>query len=190
MFVSSVDVEERLGYGNKAKGNKQKQKHSSYNEEKRQPSAEVWMDPGSFYADADDPNVITPNHGPNTSDAPSYETAEHTWSIYPKVTAPEQLSEVGRVVGWWALGINPTTYTPENLLSLARLVSSYPFSSADPTIIVKLIPRPVEKQNGMISFGRHAHEVEAELGEGQDEVDVCEYKWADILAGDWKLVHV
>jgi hypothetical protein len=41
----------------------------------------------------------------------------------------------------------------------------------------------------MLSFGRYPLEVEPELEEGQDEMDVCEeYKWADILAGDWKLV--
>lgn len=79
------------------------------------------------------------------------------------------------------LGINPNTYTPENLLTLARLVS-HPSSPTDVAIKVRLIPRPKEKQSGM---GRQAREVEPEVEEGQDDT---EYKWSDILAREWKLV--
>jgi hypothetical protein len=106
MFISSIDVEERRGYENRTKESKQKQKHAAYNEEEGQPSTEAWMDPESFYADADDANMMAPNHGSNVGDALSYEAAACAWSTYPKITAPEQLSEVGRVVGWW-VSISP-----------------------------------------------------------------------------------
>jgi len=167
MLVSSVDVEE--GLNNNGKWNKQKQKQKQnaqdgvYYEEEG--GTDMWMDPESLYADADS------NHEPKMQappDAPSYEAAERAWSTYLKITAPEELNEEGRIVGWWALGINPITYTPENLLTLARLVSS-----STEVCTVTLVRRPGENKSGMLSF----------------EDEVCEeYTWADVLAGGWKLV--
>lgn len=85
MFISSASVKEKPKYGSKHKESMHKYKYAAYNEE---PSANIWVDSESFYADA-------------ASDAPSYEAVERAWSTYPRIMVPEQLSEVGRIVGWW-----------------------------------------------------------------------------------------
>jgi hypothetical protein len=116
MFVSSVDVEQ----GNK-NGNKRKQKQEvnyAYGEEGEHMGGDAWMDPESFYADAD--VDMTPcNYDtkiPAPTDTPSYETAERAWSTYVKITTPEELSEEGRVVGWWVSIISPHYLTAALIL--------------------------------------------------------------------------
>jgi hypothetical protein len=75
------------------------------------------------------------------------------------------------------------TCTPENLLTLARVVS--PTASAVPnSFTVKLIPRPEKSQTGTLSFGHSA--LKDAKGENEDVYE--EYTWGDVLAGDWKLV--
>jgi hypothetical protein len=74
-----------------------------------------------------------------------------------------------------ALAINPTTYTPEHLLTLARLVS---MSQPDDTVVVQPIPRP---GTNTISFGGVVDGVEMEQGAGEET-----FSWKDIVNGEWR----
>jgi len=86
--------------------------------------------------------------------------------------------EIGCTVGWWALAINPATYTPENLLTLARVVF---ISQTDDKVAVQPIPRP---GTSMISFGGVLDDEEP--GDGENEET---FAWRDIINAEWRLVR-
>ena len=70
------------------------------------------------------------------------------------------------------------TYTPENLLTLARLVS---VSQPDDTVVVQPIPRP---GTNTISFGGVIDDVEMEQGISEEI-----FSWKDIIDGEWRYVQ-
>jgi hypothetical protein len=75
------------------------------------------------------------------------------------------------------LAINPQTSTPEFLLSVARIVHLL-----DPVIGQQLIVRP---------FTRPAAGFEgAALALGLRQEEDQEYKWSDVIASKWKIVHL
>jgi len=181
MFVSSVDVEEGMAVSRKKKKNTSRE-WEEYQEQdgKVLEAEEGWLDPESFYADSQ-PVPRNNEFQSNGIDRElSYATTERAWSSYRKVDRWEMLS-AGCVVGWWALGINPTTYSPENLLTLARLIS---ISQPDDKVVVQPIPRP---GTSTISFGKLLEDTG--VAEGEEEAEEESFAWKDIVNGEWRLVQ-
>ncbi|KIM83320.1 hypothetical protein PILCRDRAFT_819569 [Piloderma croceum F 1598] len=188
MFVTSIDVEAGMKDAKRKKKNSKSvwEEYQGQNGNGPEEEAEEgWLDPDTFYADSQpaptNPQINTSH--PNklsvegTDSDPSYSEVERAWSSYRKIERWEELG-VGCVVGWWALAINPTTYTPEHLLTLARLVS---MSQPDDTVVVQPIPRP---GTNTISFGGVIDDVEMEQGAGEET-----FSWKDIVNGEWKYVQ-
>jgi len=109
--------------------------------------------------------------------------AEKSWASYPKIVDKTVLRP-GCVVGWWGLGINPQTFTPESLLNIARLVA---YTESSNEITLAHVPRP---GSGVVSFGRSAEYPEGEDAELEEVEEIVEvYTWSDVTdSGDWRLV--
>ncbi|KAF9817633.1 hypothetical protein IEO21_03289 [Rhodonia placenta] len=124
MFVTSVDVE---------KGLYRKKERKKRNQEQRRPAEvpDVGMNAeGNFELPYDDPEELVEPNGLEEHSARSGErpmpvrgSIEKTWASLAKITAAFQ-SQVGAIVGWKELGINPRTYTPEVLLNIGRVVKN------------------------------------------------------------------
>jgi len=156
IFVTSVDVEEGLLSKKKWK----KWQDTCANDEGIDES-KIWLDYG---AETPKDTVTVPGQ--------DFERAEKEWESFQEITELYQL-KLGAVVGWKALAINPSTFTPEMLLNLAIVNSCN-----DKEVIVRPLHRPGAAQ---ISFG----------GILEHEEDVAEesYEWPDIISAQWRVVN-
>ena len=73
------------------------------------------------------------------------------------------------------------TYSPENLLMLARLIA---ISQKEDEVIVQPISRP---GTSSISFGGVLDSLAVEEEE-EEEVEHETFTWQDIIDGEWRLV--
>ncbi|KAG5653274.1 hypothetical protein H0H81_001338 [Sphagnurus paluster] len=173
MFVTSVDVEEGL-WDTSGRKKQKKQK----NKEQEQ---EHWA-----YEDANyhDTNMEEDNTQLDYSEAPiapkgalDWEHAEKKWDSFVEVTEMQQLT-IGRLVGWKGLALNPFTFTPEVLISVATVIR-LPEPNTECPFVVKQLSRP----GGNPSFS-------SRLTGGLDETDMEEeeYTWSDILETKWRIV--
>jgi len=80
--------------------------------------------------------------------------------------------EVDSIVAHKALAINPRTFTPEILTTVARITC---ISSTH--VNVHPLQRPAQ-----VSFGGLTEEMEADV---EDET----HSWADLLASDWRVMR-
>ncbi|KAG1875418.1 hypothetical protein DFJ58DRAFT_756165 [Suillus subalutaceus] len=156
IFVTSVDVEE----GKRPK-KKQRSKENivtaSYDDESC--TANFSLDYGS---------AEVPMMNP---DEALHLRAEQQWDLLPKLTGASQV-KVDNIVAYKALDINPTTWTPEMLIKVARVIS---LSSTH--ITTSPLQRTVQ-----VSFSGLIDATEA------DEEDET-YTWADVLSQDWRIVR-
>ncbi|KAJ2921446.1 hypothetical protein H1R20_g15649, partial [Candolleomyces eurysporus] len=112
--------------------------------------------------------------------AVDWEKAEIGWNNYPILEERGQ-AVVGGVVGWKGLSLNPSTLTPEIMLSLARVLSI-----SDDTVKVRHLVRSVDGENEVAAafgIGR---------GDGEEEGEEEDVNWEAIWAlGDedkWRVV--
>ncbi|KIJ61031.1 hypothetical protein HYDPIDRAFT_31729 [Hydnomerulius pinastri MD-312] len=104
--------------------------------------------------------------------------ANKNWSNLTKITREEQVTP-GRMIGYKALGINPTTFTPEYLLTLVKVVS-FDVGSA----WKKLVVRPLQPRAEVSFSGPFGGYEEGGDGELEDE-----HSWDDVVSGDWRVIE-
>lgn len=85
------------------------------------------------------------------------------------------------------LAINPSTFTPEMLINVARIVSVN-FDEEHDQVVVRPMLRPGAD---MISFGMVDEVADEENEGGTDENgdDTIEYRWTDVVSAEWKHVE-
>lgn len=154
IFVTSIDVEEGVR-PKKKRRSKETPVAVSYNDESC--TASFSLDYGPAEA--------------TVADEALHLRAEQQWDLLQKITDMSKV-QVGNVIAYKALAINPTTFTPEILTTVARITC---ISSAD--VVVRLLQHPVQ-----VSFGGLTEETEAGV---EDET----HAWADVLTSDWRVVR-
>ncbi|KAG6865384.1 hypothetical protein C0991_003087 [Blastosporella zonata] len=161
MFVTSVDVEE--GMTNQRKKKKQKQ-------------AEVVQEDWDMYEDQDTTQVQLDysEAAVDNAEGLNWERAEKGWDKFTEVKDISQLA-IGTMVGWKALALNPLTFSPEVLLSVASVVRM------DPNIVIKQFSR-LGGSNPSLSHRL----VEPE----EEEIEEEECSRNDILANQWRIVEI
>ncbi|KAL5527579.1 hypothetical protein ACEPAG_6380 [Sanghuangporus baumii] len=163
MFVTSVEVESE----NWDKKKKVKQR-DAYGDELATDEA---------MSDNDDTIL---NYGEQELD---WETVDRDWEKMHIVADPSSLTS-GCTVGWKALAINPTTFTPETLVHVARVKEVKHDSSL---IVVEPIQRPGSDN---IAFGSFTH-TESEIVEPDSiAVEDMTYSFEDALTTQWRVVKV
>lgn len=120
---------------------------------------------------------VTNSDPTQTSDF-TWDLAEKHWDTFEEVTRPEQL-QVGCSVSWKELAINPQTFTPEFLLSVARIVH-LPDPVTGQHLVVRPFTRPAVSEGHALALGF--------IQEGRS--DDQEYNWSDVIASKWKIVHL
>lgn len=98
------------------------------------------------------------------------------WTTLRTITRDAQLN-AGDIVAYKCLGINPMTFTPENLLTLAQVIS------LDPLMGGKIVVRPLRPRTEASFSGRLDENVQGE--EIQDE----EFELEDVVERDWRFVQ-
>ncbi|KAL5487853.1 hypothetical protein ACEPAI_5961 [Sanghuangporus weigelae] len=112
-----------------------------------------------------------------------WESVDRDWEKMHIVADPSSLAS-GVTVGWKALAINPTTFTPETLVHVARVKEIKHDSSL---IVVEPIQRPGSDN---IAFGSFTH-AEGEIVESDSmAVEDMTYSFEDALTTQWRLVKV
>ncbi|KAH7888182.1 hypothetical protein F5I97DRAFT_1805330 [Phlebopus sp. FC_14] len=163
LFVTSIDVEAGL------RRSKKKQKNDR--------NGDVLLD----YGDEADPG----SKQDEDSTAKTYASeldpealelfANQNWSDLPRIT--EEQAIPNRIVAYKVLGINPTTFTPEYLLTLAEVVAL----KVDLTD-KKLVVRPLRPPSQISFSGPWGGD-----DQGGDE-EAEEHAWEDVLR-DWRIVE-
>lgn len=131
---------------------------------------------GNFELPYDDPEELVESNGLEEHSARSGErpmpvrgSIEKTWASLAKITAAFQ-SQVGAIVGWKELGINPRTYTPEVLLNIGRVVKN------DEQLVLE--PVFEEKETEVCFAGA--------IVTREDTFEQA-YDWKDVLQGEWRI---
>jgi len=176
MFVTSVDVEDGMWA---AAPHKKKQK-------KKEQVQENWE--GQSYEDTFVPDVqLEEDTQLEYSEmavvkpgAPDWNRAQQEWENFAEVTDVGQLT-VGTVVGWKGLALNPLTFSPEVLLSIASVIC-LPDPNKERQFVVKQFPRPGGSNPSLSSRLTGIAE-----GEEEDEMEE-EHAWNDILDSKWRLI--
>ncbi|KAF8164794.1 hypothetical protein B0H34DRAFT_793259 [Crassisporium funariophilum] len=198
MFVTSVDVEAGIWNeqkpSKKRKGKKNQSQVDDYDGEWYDDSTQ--MDEMSFtttqrgqFDDADAP-VNLPYSDADAeaslkSEAFDWSRAEKHWKDCVVLNNVGQLA-VGNLVGWQGLAINPRTFSPEVLLTVARVVALPPGPiDGSPAIIVRHLKRHGASQ-AAFAFGLSA----GEEGDDNDDEEVEEViKWPEALTNQWRLIN-
>ncbi|KAG0698015.1 hypothetical protein DFH29DRAFT_943544 [Suillus ampliporus] len=156
IFVTSVDLEEGI-WPKKKRRSKEEPVTASYHDDSC--TADLNLDYG--------PAEVS---GVNLDEA-LHLRAEQQWDSLPKITNVSQV-KVDNIVAYIALAINPMTFTPEFLTTVARVTC---ISSTHMTA------RPLQRP-AQVSFGGLTEETEADT---EDET----HAWADVLGSDWRVVR-
>ena len=83
-----------------------------------------------------------------------------------------------------ALAINPRTFSPEVLLSVARVVQP-PDITTGKGVLIRQIQRPTDSENAF-AFG-----FAGTSGDGEREEEGEEHvEWRDVLAAEWRLLDL
>ncbi|KAG6884803.1 hypothetical protein C0993_008167 [Termitomyces sp. T159_Od127] len=170
MFVTSVDVEEGMWSSSQRK--KRRKQKQSQREEQAQEDYDYQGMP------MQEENVQLDYSGEAAGDTPDWDRAEKGWDEFVAITDIGQLA-VGTLVGWKALALNPLTFSPEVMLSLASVVRL-----SDAEIVIKQFSRP-----GASSASFSHRFAVPEQGE-EEIVEEEEYTWNDILTLQWKIVKL
>ncbi|KAL5508059.1 hypothetical protein ACEPAH_5677 [Sanghuangporus vaninii] len=163
MFVTSVEVESK----NWDKKTKIKQR-GTYGKELATDEAM----PGN------DETIL--NYGEPELD---WKTVDQDWEKMHIVADPSSLTS-GVTVGWKALAINPTTFTPETLVHVARVKEIKHDSSL---IVVEPIQRPGSDN---IAFGSFTRTEGENVEPDSKSVEDISYTFEDALTAEWRLVKV
>ncbi|KAG1753321.1 hypothetical protein EDB19DRAFT_1668585 [Suillus lakei] len=156
IFVTSVDVEEGI-QPKKKRRSKEEPITASYNDESC--TANFSLDYGSAEVPMANP------------DEALHLRAEQQWDSLPKITNASQV-KLDNIVAYKALAINPMTWTPEMLMTVARVIS---ISSTNVT--TSPLRRPAQ-----VSFGGLTEMTEVDQ---EDET----HAWSDVLCQDWRIVR-
>ncbi|KAG1729088.1 uncharacterized protein EDB91DRAFT_1160174 [Suillus paluster] len=155
ILVTSVDVEEGMR-PKKKRRSKEEPVAAPYDDESCTPNFS--LDYGSAEV-----SVVNP-------DEALHLRAEQQWDLLSKITNVSQ-AKVNSIVAYKALAIDPITFTPEMLTTVARVTC---ISSTHITACP--LQRPAQ-----VSF--------AGLTEETDAVEDETHAWADVLASDWRVVR-
>ncbi|CCM05892.1 uncharacterized protein FIBRA_08130 [Fibroporia radiculosa] len=174
MFVTSVDVEEGLH----PKRNKRKKRARLQDpEEVADDDYQLPYDDMEYGQIAPEPTERLRARSVPTHESSALDRAavNAKWVSLVKLSVPSQLKP-DIVVAWKELGINPTTFTPEMLLHLGRVVSC----------AEQLVVKPIlEHSPAEISFGGLIVAEDEEV----DHVEMEQaYLWSDVTQGDWRIV--
>ena len=89
------------------------------------------------------------------------------------------------------LAINPQTFTPEMLLSLAHVTAMDKAKGADDVDVIQICVHPIKRMGAnqaAVAFGVAAL---GDSGAGdEDERSDIYYSWTDALSAQWKLVRL
>ncbi|KAH7930316.1 hypothetical protein BV22DRAFT_1028542 [Leucogyrophana mollusca] len=167
LFVTSVDVEEGM------KHSKKKRKTHQQEDGPERPYGAGYADDTVLdYGHAQEPELAQTYDAHKASEEEFQITAiEKKWNSYAKVTDKSQLRS-GSVVGWKGLAINPSTFTPEMLTTVARVIAC-----DDGNVTTRALRRPVQ-----ISFSG----VVEEDADPEDE----ECSWGDVIASEWRVIEL
>ncbi|KAG2056197.1 hypothetical protein BDR06DRAFT_995648 [Suillus hirtellus] len=155
IFVTSVDVEEGKR-PKKKRRSKEELATASYDNESC--TADFSLDYGSAEVPMANPDEV------------SYLRADQQWDLLPKITSALQVA-VDNIVAYKALAINPMTWTPEMLITVARVI----FVSSTHLTTTRL-QRPVQVSfGGLIDVTEPAEEDET-------------HTWVDVLSQDWRVM--
>jgi hypothetical protein len=159
VFVTSVDVEADLQRNRKGKVKKSN----------TQESRDGWEE--AAYAEQEGVKVLDygaaeePENTTNGNANVDWKAAEAGFDAFPKLLVKAQLV-AGRIVGWRALGLDPRTFTPENMVHLARVIGC---DWAKDEVLVRVLARPEEEGE-----------------EGEEE----RVEWGRCEREDWRVVDV
>lgn len=156
IFITSVDVEEGTRPKKKRRA-KEEPVPTSYDDGSR--TANITLDYGSAEVPMANPAEAL------------HLRAEQQWDLLPKISNVSQV-KADNIVAYKALAINPVTWTPEMLMTVARVIC---ISSTH--IITSPLQRPAQ-----VSFGGLTEVTEV------DEEDET-HTWADVLSQDWRVVR-
>ncbi|KAG6915042.1 hypothetical protein DXG01_013772 [Tephrocybe rancida] len=175
MFVTSVDVEEGV-HTQRQKKKKQKQKEAATQEEwgtyKYEESAQVEEDVLLNY----------PEEGTSKTGGLDWDRAEKSWEKFAEVTDLAQLV-VEDIVGWKELALNPLTFSPEVLLTVASVVRMS--GPNDPSLVaVRTFPRPGGSNPSL------SHRLIEPTEDEMVDLDEKEYNWSDIASLQWRIVKL
>jgi len=117
-----------------------------------------------------------------------WDQAEKVWNECAVLVKLEQL-EVGCLVGWKGLAMNPQTSSPEILLTVARVVNirqGSPFTNANGTqnIIIRYLQRPGAGR-AALAFGLSGVNGFNDEEQAEDEETI---EWTHFLAKQWRLI--
>ncbi|KAG1785925.1 uncharacterized protein HD556DRAFT_1418851 [Suillus plorans] len=155
IFVTSVDVEEGKRPKKKWRS-KEELARASYDNESC--TADFSLDYGSAEVSMANPDEVF------------YLRADQQWDLLPKITSALQVT-VDNIVAYKALAINPMTWTPEMLMTVARVIS---VSSTHLT--TSRLQRPVQVSfSGLMDVTEPAEEDET-------------HTWVDVLSQDWRVM--
>ncbi|KAG2130455.1 uncharacterized protein EDB93DRAFT_1180108 [Suillus bovinus] len=151
IFVTSVDVEEGK-WSKKKRRSKEEPTTASYDNESY--TADFSLDYGSAEVPANPDEVL-------------YLRADQQWDLLPKITSTSQVT-LNNIIAYKALAISTMTWTPEMLITVARVIS---ISSTHVT--TSRLQRPVQVSfSGLIDVTETA----------EDET----HTWVDVLSQDWR----
>ncbi|KAH8118299.1 hypothetical protein DFH11DRAFT_1566691 [Phellopilus nigrolimitatus] len=180
MFVTSVEVEN--GKWDKKKKKKQR---DLYGYDDGESLTEGGNGIDKTVLDYGEPNDTVQIAKLNEREEPAsvdWTTIEQKWDALNPVTN-SSLLEVGVLVGWKALAINPMTFTPETLVHLGRIKEVLHASSS---VVIVPLRRPGA---GEIAFG--AFGSEEDIGNDEEErinEEEEAHTFDDVLTIPWKLV--
>ncbi|KJA18214.1 hypothetical protein HYPSUDRAFT_45548 [Hypholoma sublateritium FD-334 SS-4] len=200
MIVTSVDVEAGMwddtSYAEPAKKKKRGKKKAPQDEEYYADVGEGYYADGGAWggavpADADEPaGPVVLDYGETDAAGEGgehfdWDRAERLWDSKSTVlSGPEQIV-AGALVGWKALAINPRTFSPEVLLSVAHVVQP-PDSTAGKGVLIRQIQRPTDTEHAF-AFGFAGSSGEG--GQGEEEEDYA-VEWQEVLTSEWRLLDL
>ncbi|KXN80901.1 hypothetical protein AN958_06848 [Leucoagaricus sp. SymC.cos] len=194
MFVTSVDVEADL-WNSKGKKKKQQAANNSYDYDYSLDNSyhgngyQTGEDVTLSYGTEEDQHSQVAQDGAQADAQKNGVTSSFDWNKAeqlfdnaPKISSMDVI-KTAKIVGWKSLDLNPQTFTPEILLIAAELLNY-----SDDTLSAKIqrLSRPVDPDSALSGFL-----APVDPGDGAGEVvgEVEEYKLADILSSDWRVLR-
>jgi len=173
MFVTSVDVEESMWCQTKTSN-----KHKSWNALQEWPMQKSRPEGSAAYVEVVSRSVPSVfNEGSVETLDLDWDLVEKQWEMFEEINHFEQL-KVGGCVGWKGLAIDTHTFTPEVLLTVAR-VTRLPDLVTGQQLAVRPFRRPAGSERASSSFGLRPRENEDE-----------EHEWNSVISLKWRIINV
>ncbi|KAG6836916.1 hypothetical protein H0H93_001282 [Arthromyces matolae] len=172
MFVTSVDLEEGL-WNKKRKKQKQKECEEGDWGYRAYEDTSLEQDVQLHYSDE------------VTGNGFDWIRAERDWDRFVSLTSLEQLT-VGTLVGWKGLALDPVTFSPALMVSVASIVRlPTPNAENQLIVVIKQFARPGASNPSLSHriIGRAEDEDEEETKEE-------EFTWDNILTSQWKILEI